>query len=152
MLARCLAVSKVTMEKCIARSLVSPGIVKLFHVKILLQVKDLSSELRNDKNACITLQSHVYHLFVYVPRYFSFSLYPTWPKQHKLLRRRGSVLAPGCATAYDVSAAVGKLGALAATVLYNYIGASPEFWVMSYFNLIGFILTIFFIPNATLGF
>jgi MFS family permease len=53
------------------------------------------------------------------------------------------------ATAHGVSAAVGKLGALAATVLYNYIGARTKFWVVSWFGLIGFILTIIFIPDTT---
>jgi hypothetical protein len=54
--------------------------------------------------------------------------------------------------AYDVSAAVGKLGALAATVLCKYVYASPEFWVMSCFNMIDFNLTVFFIPDATFRF
>jgi hypothetical protein len=50
---------------------------------------------------------------------------------------------------YDVSAAERKLGALAATVLYNYIGASLEFWVISCFNLVDFMLKIFFVPDGT---
>lgn len=45
--------------------------------------------------------------------------------------------APVRATAHGVSAAVGKLGALAATVLYNYIGARTKFWVVAWFGLIG---------------
>lgn len=56
---------------------------------------------------------------------------------------------PVRATAHGVSAAVGKLGALVATVLYNYIGARTKFWVVSWFGLIGFILTIIFIPDTT---
>jgi MFS family permease len=56
---------------------------------------------------------------------------------------------PVRATAHGVSAAVGKLGALAATVLYSYIGARTKFWVVSWFGLIGFILTIVFIPDTT---
>ncbi len=74
--------------------------------------------------------------------------------------------APVRATAHGFSAAVGKLGALAATVLYNYIGSRTKFWVstalyplnrvadfriqvVSWFGLIGFILTIVFIPDTT---
>ncbi|ETI29221.1 hypothetical protein G647_01674 [Cladophialophora carrionii CBS 160.54] len=52
-------------------------------------------------------------------------------------------------TAHGISAAVGKLGALAATVLYNYIGGRTKFWVVSWFGLIGFILTMLFIPDTT---
>lgn len=37
------------------------------------------------------------------------------------------------ATAHGVSAAVGKLGALAPTILYNYIGNQTKFWVVSRF-------------------
>jgi hypothetical protein len=33
--------------------------------------------------------------------------------------------------------------------LYNYIGARTKFWVVSWFGLIGFILTFIFIPNTT---
>jgi len=57
--------------------------------------------------------------------------------------------APIRGTAHGFSAAVGKLGALAATVLYNYIGPRIKFWVVSWFGLIGFILTFVFIPDTT---
>lgn len=57
--------------------------------------------------------------------------------------------APVRATAHGFSAAVGKLGALAATVLYNYIGSRTKFWVVCWFGLIGFILTVVFIPDTT---
>lgn len=56
---------------------------------------------------------------------------------------------PVRATAHGLSAAVGKLGALAATVLYNYIGSRAKFWVVSWFGLVGFILTVLFIPDTT---
>ena len=42
-----------------------------------------------------------------------------------------------------------QLGALAATVLYNYIGSRTKFWVVSWFGLIGFLLTVVFIPDTT---
>lgn len=54
-------------------------------------------------------------------------------------------------TAHEVSVAVGKLGALAAIVLYNYIGSKTKFWVVSWFGLLGFCLTIFFIPDNAIG-
>jgi hypothetical protein len=57
--------------------------------------------------------------------------------------------APVRSTAHGVSAAVGKLGALAATVLYNYIGSRTKFWVVSWFGLIGFVLTVLFVPDTT---
>ena len=57
--------------------------------------------------------------------------------------------APIRATAHGVSAAVGKLGALAATVMYNYIGSRTKFWVVSWFALLGFGLTVLFIPDTT---
>ncbi|KAH8820223.1 major facilitator superfamily domain-containing protein [Xylogone sp. PMI_703] len=56
---------------------------------------------------------------------------------------------PVRATAHGFSAAVGKLGALAATVLYNYIGNRTKFWVVCWFALLGFCLTVIFVPDTT---
>lgn len=56
---------------------------------------------------------------------------------------------PVRATAHGMSAAVGKIGALTATVLYNYIGSRTKFWVVSWFGLIGFTITLIFIPDTT---
>ena len=53
------------------------------------------------------------------------------------------------ATSHGVSAAVGKLGALAPTILYNYIDNHTKFWVVSWFGLMGWILTMVFIPDTT---
>ncbi|GAC97990.1 potential glycerophosphoinositol permease [Pseudozyma hubeiensis SY62] len=53
------------------------------------------------------------------------------------------------ATSHGVSAAVGKLGALAPAVLYNYIDNHTKFWVVSWFGLLGWILTMVFIPDTT---
>lgn len=52
-------------------------------------------------------------------------------------------------TAHGLSAAVGKLGALTSTVLYNYIPTRTKFWVVCWFGLIGFTLTMIFIPDTT---
>ncbi len=53
------------------------------------------------------------------------------------------------ATSHGVSAAVGKLGALAPAILYNYIDNHTKFWVVSWFGLAGWILTMVFIPDTT---
>ena len=57
--------------------------------------------------------------------------------------------APVRATAHGLSAAMGKCGALTATVLYNYFGSRTKFWVVCWFGLIGFCLTVVFIPDTT---
>lgn len=54
-------------------------------------------------------------------------------------------------TAHGVSAAVGKCGALVPTVLFNYIGNTTKFWVVCWAGLLGWFLTMLFIPDATGG-
>lgn len=53
------------------------------------------------------------------------------------------------ATAHGFSAAVGKLGALLAAVLYNYITTQQKFYVVPWFGLAGAILTWLFLPDTT---
>lgn len=53
------------------------------------------------------------------------------------------------ATAHGFSAAVGKLGALTAAVLYNYIDTQQKFYVVPWFGLAGVILTIVWLPDTT---
>ncbi|KAK4055359.1 hypothetical protein OIO90_003197 [Microbotryomycetes sp. JL221] len=53
------------------------------------------------------------------------------------------------ATAHGFSAAMGKLGALAPTVLYNYIDNHTKFWVVPWFGLLGAVLTAVFLPDTT---
>lgn len=53
------------------------------------------------------------------------------------------------ATAHGFSAAVGKLGALLASVLYNYIDTQTKFYVVPWFGLIGMLLTFVFLPDTT---
>lgn len=48
-------------------------------------------------------------------------------------------------TAHGVSAAVGKLGALAPTILYNYIDNQTKFWIVPWFGLAGVIVTWAFV-------
>ncbi|KAF2146432.1 uncharacterized protein K452DRAFT_262198 [Aplosporella prunicola CBS 121167] len=53
------------------------------------------------------------------------------------------------ATAHGFSAAAGKLGALTAAVLYNYIDTQTKFYVVPWFGLAGAILTLLFLPDTT---
>ncbi|RDW90756.1 putative MFS phosphate transporter [Aspergillus mulundensis] len=53
------------------------------------------------------------------------------------------------ATAHGMSAAAGKLGALLASVLYNYIDTQTKFYVVPWFGLAGVVLTFFFLPDTT---
>ena len=53
------------------------------------------------------------------------------------------------ATAHGFSAAVGKLGALTAAVMYNYIDTQTKFYVVPWFGLVGMLLTLFFLPETT---
>ena len=53
------------------------------------------------------------------------------------------------ATAHGFSAACGKLGALTAAVLYNYIDTQTKFYVVPWFGLMGMFVTILFLPDTT---
>ncbi|GAA5921234.1 hypothetical protein JCM1841_001646 [Sporobolomyces salmonicolor] len=53
------------------------------------------------------------------------------------------------ATAHGFSAACGKLGALLATVLYNYIDNQTKFWVVTWFGLAGMLVTAIWLPDTT---
>jgi sugar phosphate permease len=53
------------------------------------------------------------------------------------------------ATAHGLSAAIGKLGALHAAVMYNYISTQQKFYIVPWFGLAGAILTFFFLPDTT---
>jgi len=53
------------------------------------------------------------------------------------------------ATAHGFSAAVGKLGALTAAILYNYITTQQKFHVVPWFGLAGVILSVVFLPDTT---
>jgi MFS family permease len=56
---------------------------------------------------------------------------------------------PVRASAHGFSAAVGKLGALTAAVLYNYITTQQKFYVVPWFGLAGMLLTWLFLPDTT---
>lgn len=53
------------------------------------------------------------------------------------------------ATMHGLSAAVGKIGALVATVLYNYIEDRTKFILITMCTLVGMIVTFVFIPDTT---
>ncbi|KIX01435.1 uncharacterized protein Z518_09161 [Rhinocladiella mackenziei CBS 650.93] len=53
------------------------------------------------------------------------------------------------ATAHGFSAAVGKLGALTASVLYSYIDTQTKFYVVPWFGLAGLFLNVLFMPDTT---
>ncbi|KAL1603817.1 hypothetical protein SLS60_005408 [Paraconiothyrium brasiliense] len=53
------------------------------------------------------------------------------------------------ATAHGFSAAVGKSGALLASVLYNYIDTQTKFYVVPWFGLAGALVTWLFLPDTT---
>lgn len=53
------------------------------------------------------------------------------------------------ATAHGFSAACGKLGALLAAVLYNYIDDSQKFHIVPWFGLGGMLVTFLFLPDTT---
>jgi len=56
------------------------------------------------------------------------------------------------ATGHGISAATGKLGALAPTIIYNYLPKQANrtrFWIVCWFGLTGFILTVLFVPDTT---
>ncbi|KAH8820364.1 putative inorganic phosphate transporter C8E4.01c [Xylogone sp. PMI_703] len=56
---------------------------------------------------------------------------------------------PVRASAHGFSAAVGKLGALFASVLYNYIDTQTKFYVVPWFGLGGMVITWLFLPDTT---
>lgn len=53
------------------------------------------------------------------------------------------------ATAHGLSAAIGKLGALTAAVLYSYIDDQTRFYVVPWFGLGGMLVTVLFLPDTT---
>jgi hypothetical protein len=56
---------------------------------------------------------------------------------------------PVRATAHGFAAAIGKLGALVAAILYNYIDTQTKFYVVPWFGLAGAVLTWLFLPDTT---
>ena len=57
--------------------------------------------------------------------------------------------APVRATAHGFSAACGKLGALVPAIVYNYVSNITKFWIVTWFGLAGFLLTVLFVADTT---
>jgi hypothetical protein len=57
--------------------------------------------------------------------------------------------APVRATAHGFSADCGKLGAHMPAVIYNYVSNGTKFWIVSWFGMIGFLLTVLFVADTT---
>lgn len=53
------------------------------------------------------------------------------------------------ATAHGFSAAIGKLGALMAGILYNYVSTQTIFLTLPWFGLGGLVVTFLFLPDTT---
>jgi hypothetical protein len=53
------------------------------------------------------------------------------------------------ATAHGISAATGKLGALAAAIMFAYVPIQTRFYVVPWFGLAGVALTVLFLPDTT---
>lgn len=56
---------------------------------------------------------------------------------------------PVRATAHGFSAAMGKCGALLASVVYNYISTQTKFYFVPWFGLLGMLVTALFLPDTT---
>jgi MFS family permease len=56
---------------------------------------------------------------------------------------------PVRASAHGFSAAIGKLGALLAAILYNYISVPMRFLVVPWFGLAGAVITFIWLPDTT---
>lgn len=41
------------------------------------------------------------------------------------------------------------MGALVPTVLFNYVGNTTKFWIVCWAGLLGFFITVMFVPDAT---
>lgn len=50
-------------------------------------------------------------------------------------------------TAHGASAGVAKLGALWASVWFNYLASRERFWLSASLNLVGILLTLLFTPE-----
>ncbi|WFD22738.1 hypothetical protein MEQU1_001414 [Malassezia equina] len=54
------------------------------------------------------------------------------------------------ATCHGIGAAWGKLGALAPTIIYNYVDSNKtKFYIVTWFGLAGLIVTLLFLPDTT---
>lgn len=52
-------------------------------------------------------------------------------------------------TAHGISAASGKLGALLPAIIYNYVDVQTRFWIVPWFGVLGFLVTVIWMPDTT---
>lgn len=91
-----------------------------------------------------------YHVAAFQAIYFLSSFFQQFgPNATTFLLAAEVFPAPIRSTAHGVSAAVGKLGALTATIAYNYIDIETKLWVVCWFGLLGAFLTVVFVPDTT---
>lgn len=94
--------------------------------------------------------THPAHIHAFQAMYFLSSFFNQFgPNSVTFLVAAEVFPTPIRATAHGFSAAVGKAGALLASVLYNYIDTQTKFYVVPWFGLAGALLTWLFLPDTT---
>jgi hypothetical protein len=94
--------------------------------------------------------SHVTGIHAFQAMYFLSSFFNQFgPNSVTFLVAAEVFPTPVRATAHGVSAACGKLGALLAAILYNYIDTQTKFYVVPWFGLAGMIMTFVWLPDTT---
>jgi len=106
---------------------------------------------------CFVIPAFQYHYFAegagvhrFMAMYFLSSFFNQFgPNAVSFLVAAEVYPTPIRATAHGFSAACGKLGALTAAVLYNYITIPQRFIVVPWFGLAGALVTWVFLPDTT---
>jgi hypothetical protein len=106
---------------------------------------------------CFVIPAFNYHYFAegagvhrFMAMYFLSSFFNQFgPNSVTFLVAAEVFPTPVRASAHGFSAACGKLGALTAAVLYNYIDVPTRFLVVPWFGLAGALLTWVFLPDTT---
>jgi hypothetical protein len=94
--------------------------------------------------------TNIHHIKAFQAMYFLSSFFNQFgPNSVTFLVAAEVYPTPVRATAHGISAAVGKLGALLASALYNYIDTQTKFYVVPWFGLAGMLVTFLFLPDTT---
>ncbi len=92
----------------------------------------------------------IHHIKAFQAMYFLSSFFNQFgPNSVTFLIAAEVFPTPVRATAHGFSAAVGKAGALLASILYNYIDTQTKFYFVPWFGLAGMLLTFLFLPDTT---
>ncbi|PHH68486.1 hypothetical protein CDD80_7474 [Ophiocordyceps camponoti-rufipedis] len=90
------------------------------------------------------------HIHAFQAMYFISSFFNQFGPNSVTFLVAGEVFpTPIRATAHGFSACLGKAGALLASVLYNYIDTRTKFYFVTWFGLVGMLLTWLFLPDTT---